>query len=369
MRRSLCSLRSTYLLYQPLQSRTNLHSSNYLNRVFTYPLNQKYHSTSNPFNQIKNFDDFFSPNPTRSLKKKHVTLVPGNEHTELIKNALDIIFDAGVQIEWDVQEVGEEGASNTIFDSIKKNGFAFIGPFTSPTNDIGEIISHRLNLFANVCNVRSLPERKKKMDIIIVKENKNLGHSEKMRAALNIGNVERLRWMRVCNHVFRLAENLNRKEVILAYDNNEWSKDREWSLHTYHEFGKFYPKIKSFERTILDAMERLTWNPKDLDVILSRDCGDLLINKAKHFLSPEVINANINEEIAVFEAKYRQGGYMEGYIAQTLIIQTVVMMLRYMGEKKAAARINIALDKAFKSYKWHSSIDEFATAIRGAMRE
>jgi isocitrate dehydrogenase (NAD+) len=69
-----------------------------------------------------------------------------------------------------------------------------------------------------------------------------------------------------------------------------------------------------------------------------------------------VPGANIGDEIAVFEAVHGAAPSIagRGIANPTAMIQTAVLMLKYLGEREAADRIQTSLEKVLEEGNFHT---------------
>src|SRR5437762_2782567 len=115
-----------------------------------------------------------------------VTLIPGDGiGPEVTEAARRVVEAAGVEIEWDVQNAGSEMMTkhgtvvpDEVINSIAKNRAALKGPITTPIgfgfSSANVTLRKRLNLYANVRPVKSLPgvkTRFENVDLIVIREN------------------------------------------------------------------------------------------------------------------------------------------------------------------------------------------------------
>ena len=132
----------------------------------------------------------------------------------------------------------------------------------------------------------------------------------------------------------------------------------------------------NFDDLIVDAAAmNLVLNPENYDVMVMPNLyGDILSDLCSGLVGGLGIipGANIGKDCAVFEAVHGSAPQIAGKnIANpTAIIQSAVMMLRYLGEYKCANKIESALEQVFlKGEKLtvdlggNASTDEFTEEI------
>src|SRR2546423_4309745 len=115
-----------------------------------------------------------------------VTLIPGDGiGPEVTGAAVRVIEAAGVKIEWETMSAGAEVMTkhgtvvpDEVINSISKNRVALKGLITTPIgsgfSSANVTLRKRLNLYANVRPVKSLPGVKTRfanVDLIVIREN------------------------------------------------------------------------------------------------------------------------------------------------------------------------------------------------------
>ncbi|HYL99014.1 MAG TPA: isocitrate/isopropylmalate family dehydrogenase, partial [Blastocatellia bacterium] len=119
--------------------------------------------------------------------------------------------------------------------------------------------------------------------------------------------------------------------------------------------------------------------PEKFDVLLLENLyGDIVSDLAAGLVGGigMVPGANIGEDIAVFEAVHGAAPDIagRGVANPSALIQTATLMLRYIGERQAAERIQSALEKVLQEGKvrtgdlgGHATTIEFTNAIINAL--
>ena len=122
-------------------------------------------------------------------------------------------------------------------------------------------------------------------------------------------------------------------------------------LNTFREVAKDY-NIESDDLIVDAAAMNLVLNPENYDVMVMPNLyGDILSDLCSGLVGGLGIipGANIGKDVAVFEAVHGSAPQIAGQnIANpTAIIQSAVMMLKYLGEVDAAKKIEKALEEVF----------------------
>ena len=304
---------------------------------------------------------------------KTITLIPGDGiGPEVISATVKIIDATGVNINWDKVEAGAntietEGTPlpDYVIDSIKKNKVVLKGPITTPIGQgfrsVNVSLRKKLNLFANIRPIKSFDKVEslhKDVDLLIVRENTEDLYAgiERMideDRAESIKIITREASERICKYAFELAIKENRKKVTLVHKANIMKLSDGLFLESGRKIAKDYPSVE-FEEMIVDAMSmKLVQFPQEYDVIVAPNLyGDILSDLSAGLigglgLAPGV---NIGEEVAIFEPVHGSAlDIANKNIANpTSAILSGVLMLKHIGEYKAAAKIEEALQMVLK---------------------
>jgi isocitrate dehydrogenase (NAD+) len=299
---------------------------------------------------------------------KIVTLIPGDGiGPEVTAAARRVIEASGAKIEWDVQEAGADVAEkrgsvlpSEVLDSIKRNEVALKGPITTPIGkgfrSVNVTLRQALDLYANVRPVRSLPTvepRFEGTDIVIVREN-----TEDLYAGLELmimpGIAQSIKLItekgcaRISEYAFAYAEKNARKRVSAVHKANIMKISDGLMLDCFRRAAAKHPSIEPAEVIVDACAMQMVRNPNKLDVIVTENLyGDILSDLGAGLVGGLGIvpGANIGEHAAVFEAVHGSAPDIagRGIANPTAVIQSGVLMLRHIGEREAAGRIERAL--------------------------
>ncbi len=299
----------------------------------------------------------------------HVTLIPGDGiGPEIVEAARRVLEATGVAIEWDVQEAGEsvmehEGTPlpERVLDSVRRNGVALKGPITTPVGagfrSVNVALRHALNLYANLRPARTIPgvrTRYEGVDLVIVRENMEdlyagIEHDVIPGvAAESIKVITRPATERIVRFAFEYARRNGRRKVTAVHKANIMKLSDGLFLHVAQEVAQQYPDI-AFEDRIVDNMcMQLVQKPELYDVlVLPNLYGDIVSDLASGLVGGLGVapGANIGEQYAVFEPVH---GSAPKYAGQnkadpTATILSGALMLRHLGEVKAAERVEAAV--------------------------
>ncbi|HBY57905.1 MAG TPA: NAD-dependent isocitrate dehydrogenase [Candidatus Atribacteria bacterium] len=306
----------------------------------------------------------------------NITLIPGDgigpQVTEAAKMVLEV---SGVNINWEVVEAGQKAIQkygtplpDFVIDSIKRNRVALKGPVTTPIGtgfrSINVALRQALNLYANVRPVKSykgISSRYDGIDLIIVRENTEdlyagIEHKIGEDAAESIKIITRKASERIAKFAFELAKKGERRKVTAVHKANIMKYTDGLFLDCVRKVSQEYPKI-IFENVIVDAMSmKLVQTPQDYEVLVMPNLyGDILSDLAAGLVGGLGIvpGANIGEMEAVFEPVHGSAPELDPNMGNpTAAILSGVMMLRYLGESKAADKVEKAVEKVLEEGRY-----------------
>lgn len=307
----------------------------------------------------------------------NITLIPGDGiGPEVIKAARIVLEASGVKINWEIVEAGEEVIQkfgtplpNYVIDSIKKNKVALKGPITTPIGtgfrSVNVALRQTLELYANIRPVKSykgVPSRYSDIDLVIVRENTEdlyagIEHKIGEDAAESIKIITRKASERIARFAFKLAKREKRKKVTVVHKANIMKYTDGLFLECVRKVSQEYPEIV-FEEMIVDAMSmKLVQVPNNYDVLVMPNLyGDILSDLAAGLVGGlgVVPGANIGDKEAVFEPVHGSAPKHKGkFVANpTATILAGVLMLKYLGESKAADRVEKAVVKVLEEGKY-----------------
>lgn len=323
-----------------------------------------------------------------------VTLIPGDGVGPEVTNAMVKVVEAsGADIGWERVEAGEAliekyntAIPDYVIDSIKKNKIAIKGPITTPIGkgfkSVNVTLRQNLDLYVNLRPIKSfkgIKSRYEDVDLVIVRENTEdlyagIEHKIGDYGAESIKLITKPACERICKFAFEYAKDNNRQKVTGVHKANIMKLSDGLFLNSFKEVGEKYNI--NFDDLIVDAAAmNLVLNPENYDVMVMPNLyGDILSDLCSGLVGGLGIipGANIGKDCAVFEAVHGSAPQIAGKnIANpTAIIQSAVMMLRYLGEYKCANKIESALEQVFlKGEKLtvdlggNASTDEFTEEI------
>lgn len=323
-----------------------------------------------------------------------ITLIPGDGIGPEIVNAMKKVIKAsGAEIKWEEVEAGakviEEYKTpipDYVIDSIKKNKIAIKGPITTPIGkgfkSVNVTLRQSLDLYVNLRPVKSfkgIKSRYEDVDLVIVRENTEdlyagIEHKIGDYGAESIKLITKPACERIVDFAFDYAVKNNRKKVTGVHKANIMKLSDGLFLNTFNEISKNYD-ITHDDLIVDAAAMNLVLNPEKYDVMVMPNLyGDILSDLCSGLVGGLGIipGANIGKDYAVFEAVHGSAPDIAGKnIANpTAIIQSSIMMLRYIDEYDKALKIEKALKKVFMDNSkltvdlgGNSTTDEFTEEI------
>src|SRR5205085_3064794 len=304
------------------------------------------------------------------MNKHKLTLIPGDGiGPEVTGAAISVMRAAGVHFEWESFVVGAEALSRggdplpqDLIESIRRNKIALKGPVITPvgTGFVSANVRLRkaLDLYANLRPIKSLKgvkSRYEDVDLIVVRENTEDLYSG-LEHEVVPGVVESLKIItdrasrRIAHFAFEHARREGRKRITAIHKANIMKLSDGLFLNCFREVARNYPEIKADDMIVDNACMQMVMDPNQFDVLLLENLyGDIMSDLGAVLVGGLgiVAGANIGEEIAVFEAVHGSAPNIagRGIANPTALIQTAVLMLKHIGEREAADKIQNALEK------------------------
>lgn len=327
--------------------------------------------------------------------KHTITLIPGDGiGPEVTSAVVRIIEAAGVQIEWETHYAGAQALAKfgdtlpkELLESIKRNRVALKGPITTPVGkgftSVNVGLRKALDLYANLRPVKSLPNvpsRYSDVDLVVVRENTEDLYSG-LEHVVVPGVVESLKIiterasLRIARFAFEYARREGRRKVTAVHKANIMKLSDGLFLDCFRRVAAEYPEIEADDKIVDNACMQLVMRPEQFDVLLLENLyGDIISDLAAGLVGGlgVVPGANIGEQGAVFEAVHGSAPDIagRGIANPTALLQSGVLMLRYIDEREAADRIQNALFEVLREGKVRTrdiggtaSTAEFADAI------
>ena len=331
--------------------------------------------------------------------KHTITLIPGDGiGPEVTAAVVRIIESAGVEVAWETHYAGAQALEKfgetlpaDLLESIQRNKVALKGPITTPVGkgftSVNVGLRKALDLYANLRPVRALPNvpsRYPELDLVVVRENTEDLYSG-IEHVVVPGVVESIKIItekastRIAKYAFEYARREGRKKVTAVHKANIMKLSDGLFLDCFRNVSKDYPEIEADDKIVDNACMQLVMRPEQFDIMLLENLyGDIVSDLCAGLIGGLglVPGANIGEQGAVFEAVHGSAPDIagQGIANPTALLQSGLLMLRHIGEREAAERIERAMLKVFEEGKTRtrdiggqSSTMEFAEAIIAAL--
>jgi isocitrate dehydrogenase (NAD+) len=301
--------------------------------------------------------------------KQKVTLIPGDGiGPEVAGATVSVLRAAGVQLQWESFVVGAEALAKygdplprDLIESIRRNKIALKGPVMTPvgTGFVSSNVRLRkeLDLYANLRPIKSLPgvpSRYENVDIVVVRENtedlySGLEHEVVPGVVESLKIITEFASRRIARFAFAYARTEGRKRITAIHKANIMKMSDGLFLKCFREVAAGFPDIEADDLIVDNACMQLVMNPSRFDVLLLENLyGDIISDLGAGLVGGLGIvpGANIGDDMAVFEAVHGAAPDIagRGIANPTALIQTAVLMLKYLGERAAAERIAAALE-------------------------
>ena len=317
-----------------------------------------------------------------------ITLIPGDgigpEVTEAARRVLEA---AGVGLQWDVVKAGvtaleSEGSllPESTLRSIKQNKVALKGPVATPVGtgfrSVNVALRMALGLYACLRPCRNHPgvlSRYEGVDIVVVRENtedlyagiefekgaqetadiisvlsQHTGERLPGDSGISIKAISETAVRRVAGFAFEYARANGRRKVGAVHKANIMKFSDGLFLSVVRDVAGAYPDI-SFDDWIVDALcAGLVRRPHEFDVLLLPNLyGDIVSDLCASLVGGMGVapGANMGDSIALFEPVHGTAPALAGQNKANPMatILSGVMMLRHIGEREAADRVEAAL--------------------------
>ena len=302
-----------------------------------------------------------------------ITLINGDGIGPEISDAvMKIISAAGLEIDWDIQTAGADVAEKEgtplpqrVIDSIKKNKIALKAPVTTPIGkgfrSVNVQLRKSLDLYANLrpCkNFEGIKTPFDNVDLVVVRENTEDLYAgiERMvdnDTAESIKIITRKASERIAEFAFKYAIDNERKTVHAVSKANIMKFSDGLFLECCRKIAENYPNIEYKEILVDNLCMQLVQHPEKFDVlVLPNLYGDIVSDLTAGLTGGLGLarGANIGLECAVFEPVHGSAPDIKGQnkANPSALLLSAVEMLKYIGERDMAEKIENALLKTLK---------------------
>src|SRR5579884_3048470 len=326
-----------------------------------------------------------------------VTLISGDGTGPEITEATRRVLEAtGVEFIWDVQQAGAEALEkcgtilpDEVIESIKRTKVGLKGPITTPVGkgvrSANVALRKKLDLYANLRPAKTyqgLRSRYENIDLIIVRENTEdlyagiefprgtpeleelielVGRTTGMRlereSAISLKYISVAASRRIVKFAFDYARSQGRRKVTAIHKANIMKFSDGLFLATAHEVSKEYPDIQFEDRIVDNICMQLVQKPEQYDVlVLPNLYGDIVSDLSAGLIGGLGVapGANIGNHYAVFEPVHGSAPKYAGQnkVNPMAMMFSGVLMLRHLGEKTAANRVEKAIAQVIAEGKY-----------------
>jgi len=328
-----------------------------------------------------------------------VTLIRGDGTGPELAEATRRVLDAtGVKIEWDVQEAGVDVMKTAgtplpeaTLESLRRTGLGLKAPITTPVGtgfrSVNVALRQTFDLYACLRPCKSYPgvrSRYREIDLVIVRENTEdcyagiefergtqacdeivktivrlepkAGAKIKPRAGITIKPISEEGTRRVVKFAFEYARKYGRKKVTSVHKANIMKHTDGLWLEVSREVAKGYSDVEFEDRIVDNMCMQLVQKPELYDVlVLPNLYGDILSDLAAGLVGGLGVapGANVGEKGAIFEATHGSAPKYAGKdrVNPVAVILSGMLMLRHIGEEKAADRLETAVADVMREGK------------------
>ncbi|HVB76158.1 MAG TPA: isocitrate/isopropylmalate dehydrogenase family protein [Ktedonobacteraceae bacterium] len=325
-----------------------------------------------------------------------VTLIPGDGTGPEITEATRRVLEAtGVQFDWHVQQAGLEVIEkygtvlpDEVIESIKQTKVGLKGPITTPVGkgarSANVALRKKLDLYANLRPAKTyhgLRSRYEHIDLIIVRENtedlyagiefqrgtheqeemldtieRTTGSRLDANSAISIKYISVMATRRIVKFAFDYSRANGRRKVTAVHKANIMKFSDGLFLSIAQEVSKEYPDIQFEDRIVDNMCMQLVQKPEMYDVlVLPNLYGDIISDLSAGLIGGLGVapGANIGSQYAVFEPVHGSAPKYAGQnkVNPMAMMFSGVMMLRHLGEKDAANRLEKALAQVISEGK------------------
>ena len=306
-----------------------------------------------------------------------ITLIDGDGiGPEITQAVVEIIDAVGVKINWDKQLAGarayekyQDTIPESTIKSIEKNKICLKAPITTPIGtgfkSVNVGLRRHFDLYANVRPSKNLPNVKtpfSDVDLAIIRENTEdiyagIEHKIDDETIHGVKLITKKGCERICDFAFQYAIKNNRKKIGVVTKANISKLADGMFLNTFREVAKNYQNIETHEILVDNLCMQLVQKPSQFDVLVMPNLyGDIVSDLCAGLIGGLGLaqSANIGESCAIFEAVHGSAPDIAGKnIANPSgLLRSAVMMLNYLGENKAAEKIENALFETLKEAKF-----------------
>jgi len=301
-----------------------------------------------------------------------VTLIPGDGvGPELVESVEEVFKHAGIPVDFEELFLSEVHRSRSVpidevVRSIQANGGVALkgviqSAFSNPSGELRSLntkLRRRLDLFANVVHIKSLPGlklRHQNLDFVIIREQTEgeysaLEHESVPGVVECLKIVTRKNCLRIAKFAFDYATKMKFEKVSAVHKANIMKLGDGLFLRCCEEVSQLYPKIK-FENMIIDnCCMQLVSKPQQFSVMVMPNLyGNIIDNLAAGLVGGAgvVTGESYGADYAVFEPGARHS-YQEA-IGRNIANPTAMLLCA-------------------SNMLMHMNLDRYGKALRAAVK-
>lgn len=303
-----------------------------------------------------------------------ITLIPGDGIGPEVADATVRAVEAtGVKIEWDRVQAGlaaemqcGSALPDAVLSSLERTRVGLKGPLATPVasghQSVNVLLRKRFDLYVNfrpVTMLRGLKSRFEDLpiDLVIFRENtedlySGIEHEVVKDVVESLKVITRTASIRIARATFDYARLEGRAKVTAVHKANIMKMSDGLFLRCCREVASDFPEIQYDELIVDNACMQLVMHPEKFDLlVLPNLYGDIVSDLAAGLVGGLGIvpGANIGENSAIFEAVHGTAPDIAGKerANPTALIQSAVLMLSHIGEREAARRLKLAVQKVY----------------------
>jgi len=317
-----------------------------------------------------------------------VTFIPGDGVGPELSEATRRVLEAtGVPFDWDLQEAGADVMDKYgtplpehVLESIRRNEVAIKGPITTPVGtgfrSVNVALRKELDLYCCLrpCKwYRGVRSRYENVDLVICRENHEdlyagiefeegkpetlklidfiselTGKTIREDSGISIKPISVTGTKRIVRYAFDYARQYGRKKITAVHKANIMKFTDGLFLSTAREVAAENPDIEFEDRIVDNLSMQLVQRPEEYDVlVLPNLYGDIVSDLCAGLIGGLGVapGANIGDRVAVFEATHGSAPKYKGMnkVNPMAMMFSGMLMLRHLGEREAADRLEAAL--------------------------
>jgi len=316
-----------------------------------------------------------------------VTLIRGDgTGPELAQVTRDVLDATGVRFDWHEVEAGIDVHERTgnpmpdeVLETIRETKTCIKAPITTPVGkgfrSVNVALRKTFDLYACVRPCKSYPgvrSRYQDIDLVIFRENTEdlyagiefekgseaalklidaiaelSGTRIRKDSGISIKPISVFGTERIVRAAFDYAVAEGRKKVTAVHKSNIMKHSDGLFLHVAQKVAESYPSIEFEDRIVDNMCMQLVQKPELYDVlVLTNLYGDIVSDLCAGLIGGLGVapGANIGTNGAMFEAVHGSAPKYKGMnkVNPTALVLSGALMLEYLGEKAAAARVEKA---------------------------